>query len=653
MGSLNMTLAPILLSLLVHVVTLLSLALLVLPPPRVSVVPHVISTLLGPEEVEIPTDENVDLIEITNFDEEQTSFAFDDVSPVASLDNPVVPAGYQSLEIPVTPPAISVSQSFPDLLEPLERAALEIDAELAPRQAGGNEACIGVAGVIDRLTGEIVKHAAGHEVVVYWLLDASLSVSKQREQIADRLDKVVKQLAADKMLKSVRHQIYGFGQALTEITKEATDDAKVLSKDVRSVTLDTSGIENIFGAIDQVIRRRVDKSETRAVIMVVTDEVGDDQSRVDEVAALATRKMATIYVLGAPAPFGLGTCRFKFVDPDPAFDQAPRMVEVEQGPETPRKMTLNIATLPIDRLPLDSGFGPYALSRICSETGGLYFAAHPNRRHDKPLALADISPMASNITTFFDPAIMRHYAPEYSRSERFTRALAKNPAKSALVRVCSGTACLEISFPTEQRFPSTDPGKLRQHLSQAQRDAVKAVSELDLLCEQLDTKAVLKHADSLKLEPRWDASFKLALGRLLATKVRLDAWNEMLGIAKGGLTPVRQNTNVWTIKPSKDLNKALEAVNSLTKKRADRAIECFKDVIQNYPDTPWAAVAVAELEAPMAYAWEEGFDPGLVPAPKPNPNEQAPVASPASARARPDDKPVILKPKPKREINKI
>ena len=35
---------------------------------------------------------------------------------------------------------------------------------------------------------------------------------------------------------------------------------------------------------------------------------------------------------------------------------------------------------------MDSGFGPFGLSRLAYETGGLYFTVHPNRKTGKKLS---------------------------------------------------------------------------------------------------------------------------------------------------------------------------------------------------------------------------------------------------------------------------
>src|SRR5690606_36503078 len=105
----------------------------------------------------------------------------------------------------------------------------------------------------------------------------------------------------------------------------------------------------------------------------------------------------------------------KYVDPDPRFDQTPQWAEVDQGPESirPERVRLGYRDNFQDEPVIDSGFGPYALSRLCYETGGIYFTVHPNRRVDQRVRRGEIEPFASRIEYFFDPEVMDKYRPDY------------------------------------------------------------------------------------------------------------------------------------------------------------------------------------------------------------------------------------------------
>jgi len=638
----NSGLSAIGVSLLTHVILGLSLALYVTTPPAPA--QRLVLTATSAPVEEPFFDSSVPLIEITTFDDEDTSVALDVDEAMASDQSEVLMA---SLEVESVPDAI-LAPSLTLAVEPLlldadELATLENTSPL-PRQPGGVVAAKEVGAVIDRLAAEIAKQSAEKETTVYWLLDASLSVAKQRMELADRLDRIVRQLRLDPAASGVKHAIYSFGQTCKKITDFPTDDPTVLSDNVRAIKLDESGVENVFTAVDGIIKGPVAKSTGSSVIMVVTDEVGDDQGLVSIVAEKARREAVTVYVVGSPSPFGQGRCQFKFVDPDPTFDQSERMAEVEQGPESFQKMTLNLATLPIDDTAIDSGFGPYALTLLCHETGGLYFATHPNRRVDVPVPLAEISPMASAIRQFFEPEVMRRYRPEYGHAEALSRAIAKEPAKQALIMAC-GQPRVEVNLPSGKRFPVAAPDVMQQRFSEAQKEVAKNLVAVDGLCQVFDTREVIKSSAALSSEPRWDASYSLALGRLLATKARLDGWNEMLAGAKEGLKAKNPQTNVWVIEPSTNLTR----LNSRTKQIAERATKTLRGVVDAHPGTPWAAVASAELAVPVAYEWKELYEPP----PKPPQETTVRPAPPTATRPPPDEQPRRIAPKQTRGIQKI
>jgi len=633
-----------LLSGVVHVAVVLGLALCDLERPASSRGRWLISPAPEPESDQPAEFEaDVRLTSITRFSDEHTALS-------EAVDDRLAAANDQAV---IAALAVDVVADAP--LEPIDPAPLPessaatleqaatIDGVPMPRSGGHVVAERGVGGVIDRLTAEIAKHAASHETTVLWLLDASLSLSGQRAEIARRLDKVVAEVARDPSLNPVTHAVHGFGRSLQTITKAPTRDPRKLAADVAAITLDDSGVENTFAAIRSLVTRHAAAGGSRTMLLVFTDEVGDDQQLVDQVAEVARRSAATIYVVGSPAPFGRGACQFTFVDPDPRFDQRQRFFEVEQGPETLVRLTLNLEILPVDRMPIDSGFGPYALTRLCHETGGLFFAVHPDRRVARTLGIDEISPMASNIRHFFDGAVMRPYRPDYGPQGALRRDIQANPAKAALVQVC-GQPPLEILLPEREEFGFRTPEELQPQLSEAQKYVAKMLFTVDQLHAALDAPPVRKAAAELEDEPRWHASYLLALGRVLATKTRLDCWNQMLAEAKQGLKAEDPRTNVWIIEPSAEIR----STNAAIRKRADQARQCLSELIDRHPETPWALVAQAELDVPLAYAWRERYDP-----PPPPPSPTPTTNRPRPTRPPRDDVPRRLEFRPPRAVTKI
>ena len=89
----------------------------------------------------------------------------------------------------------------------------------------------------------------------------------------------------------------------------------------------------------------------------------------------------------------------------------------------PERIKLHFASSKEDKAPIDSGFGPFSLTRIAYETGGIYFAVHPNRNVNRAVSRADTDKYSAHIKHFFDPQIMRRYRPEYVSAKEYRRRI--------------------------------------------------------------------------------------------------------------------------------------------------------------------------------------------------------------------------------------
>src|SRR5205814_293126 len=103
----------------------------------------------------------------------------------------------------------------------------------------------------------------------------------------------------------------------------------------------------------------------------------------------------------------------------------------------------------------------------------------------------------------------------------------------------------------ELRFVKTDEAAFANALSEAQQSAARLEPKINQLYEVLRTG----EGDREKEEtPRWQAGYDLAMGRVLAVKVRTEAYNAMLASAKRGLKPKDPKNNTWTLKPSDEIS---------------------------------------------------------------------------------------------------
>lgn len=493
-----------------------------------------------------------------------------------------------------------------------------------------NESSTGSA--LDRLTIEIIDNAQTKDLNVVWLFDASISLNFQRQQIKDRFDKIIEELGFAENTKNITHCICSFGQSIQFITEKPTDKASVLKADMDKIVLDESGIENTFNAIGQVCKKYT-KYGSRLMIIVFTDEVGDDINLLDAVSALCINKVCPVYVVGSPSPFGKSTTQFKFVEFDPEYRQEERWVQIQQGPESLYDLILDIKTLPIDDETLDSGFGPFALSKLCLDTSGIYFSVHPNRSSSK-VGKQQISPLSSYISRFFDHDIMRMYKPDYRSVASQTKIYQTHKTIKSLVQ--ASQIPLKISDEQTLRFKAYNEGMFAQELSMAQRFSAKVEPKINEIYNILLNGE--SSANTLD-DKRIIASYYLAMGRILATKCRIESYNLVLAEAKTGLKKSDPKTNIWILIPSPEF----KVSNSVLNKQYNSSQKYLQYVIDNFPNTPWALIAHQELNTPFGYRWVEHYE------------EPPKMGDGGNGNNNPKDdmaKPKLI-PKPQRKIDKI
>jgi hypothetical protein len=95
-------------------------------------------------------------------------------------------------------PVSSLSVDPPEALP----TALVIDATVVVRGVA-SAVSTGASGAVDRLTAEIVASLGQRPTLVCWLFDRSVSLSAQRQEIAQRLQRVFEELGAN---RSARHR---------------------------------------------------------------------------------------------------------------------------------------------------------------------------------------------------------------------------------------------------------------------------------------------------------------------------------------------------------------------------------------------------------------------------------------------------------------
>ena len=524
-------------------------------------------------------------------------------------------ADISEVVLPIEPVSMTSEIRSFEIEQPIMQSPVVSDNLL--QKGVGSVGALGASGAVDRITTEILLSIEQKPTLVVWLFDQSGSLRSQREEIAKRFDRVYEELGVIEAAGDpafARHEdkplltsVAQFGSAPQLLTPDPTDDLEEIKSAVRSVT-DTDrgkpgeGKENVFLAVGTMAEKfrnyRLKRPRRSVMIVVFTDEAGDDVQNLDGAVALCRKLQVPVYVVGAPAPFGRREAYVKYVDPDPMFDQTPFPVAVDQGPESlmPERIKLGFLAGGPQNDTLDSGFGPFGLTRLTYETGGMFFTVHPNRKIGQRVQRRDTDAMATYMSMFFDPRVMRRYRPDYITVQEYRSLLSKNRARAALVQAATFSQTTPMGS-VQTVFEKRNEAQLAESLSRAQRAAAKLEPKLIQITNTLKAGDV----DRDKLDNlRWQAGFDLAIGRALAAKVRTEGYNSMLAQAKQGMAFKNEKSDTCIIRPS-----AAVTSGSVLAKEAKKAEEHLTRVVTDHEGTPWAMLAQQELSSPFGWEWDE------------------------------------------------
>ncbi len=496
----------------------------------------------------------------------------------------------------------------------------EVDVTSIAVNGVAGQATTGTQGAVDRITHEILLSLEERKTLVVWMFDQSASLLKQRDEILRRFDNVYDELNTlqasgneafeDHDDVALLTQVVAFGSQYGPMMRKPTDEMDAIKQAIRDIKVDESGVENVFGAVAAVGReyrhlckvdRRTGEKERNVMIVIVSDECGDDIQNLDAAIDICRSNLIRVYTIGVPAPFGRENTYVKWVDPDPQYDQSVQWAPVRQGPETvyPERIKLHFTSNEQEEELFDSGFGPFGLTRLCYQSGGMYFTVHPNRvSQGGQVPRWQTSTYSAHLSRFFDPDVMRRYRPDYVTQSEYLRRLEQNEARFALVNAAR-LSRVKPMRPPRLRFEKLDEARFTNEVSVAQRAAAVLEPQINDLYEEL-RKGERDRDDEISL--RWQAGYDLAMGRVLAVKIRAESYNAMLAMAKTSLKFENPRNNTWVLKPANEISTGSQA-----EKLAERARMYLERVIANHPDTPWAVLAEQELQTPIGWRWTESY----------------------------------------------
>ena len=526
----------------------------------------------------------------------------------------------------------------------LEIPLLRPDSDTASHSAPPAPFSIKTATTLDQAAGRIaaaiLNRLSSEDLLVVWLLDGSQSMKRTRKDLAAPLQRLVQEITVSSA--AVHHELFHAAVSYAASTREQvapTSKGRYVPDAVLEIAADPSGRENVFAAIEKSVEKYRDRWDGQMMVVVWTDESGDDAARVEQTVRICREHEVSIYVVGPSAVLGGSTGLHSYEHPDTGqVFQLP----VTRGPDSalPERLELGywfatqeFAGLPGERfgtrdlpewygnqdtslrghrcfadiqrmLPawyggphldgLASGFSPYALTRLALQTGGSYiiFDREENR---PPFRLDDMLP----------------YLPDYQSAERSLDDVRSHPLRRAVIEAVEVTRRADLDPPPTMlfgrwadfppygfmrlylpppRFASHFRSMRRSLKDQAARKARVVERALEHLSEGRVVDKGMEDDHRREPSPRWRAWYDLTRGRLLAASVRLEEYRLACdAVLEPGC--LNDTTNHLILVPSAEMRSGASF-----HRRAAEARRLLVRCIREHPDTPWAWLAQRELD---------------------------------------------------------
>ncbi|MCE9526179.1 MAG: hypothetical protein K8R36_09010 [Planctomycetales bacterium] len=480
---------------------------------------------------------------------------------------------------------------------------------------------------VRKVTAEIGKSLELGPVLVVWLLDRTASNFKILSGASSGAkswyeSQEVKQMTLEKS-KKLQSVVAGYDETLEYVLEQPEDDWQKVQSSFSKVQQTMSAKEMTFTSVKQVLEKfgPLHGADRQVVIVIVTNEVGDDAKLVDEVAPQVQRKAIPVYVIGSAAPWGQTTpfeeqarrgpknppkAAEKSADKNPEEKKTDEKAEPAGdanpvfGPESLYSERVNLPLpvigygfrgKPTEEF-IESGFGPYALERLCRAGGGAFLPVRPTSGTVYGYGGTKFWPTGAEMR--FDAANLSKYAPDYVSEAEYQRLLSENKARAALHEAAKIGKAEILDNPDTQFQKGASEAQLKRRLDEAQQASARVAPQIDRLYEAL----VPGEGDRDKLtSPRWQAEFDYALGRVLAAKVRNDSYNQMIASLKAGKGP--KDATEYNLEQADSYESS-----SVLKKMAEKAKLYLERVVKEHPGTPWARMAAEDLKAPMGWKWQ-------------------------------------------------
>lgn len=622
-------------SALVHVVILLVLALIALPTPARKLFDLTFRSS-DPAETSLATFD----LRASSFQPEPENAVEYSTDTVDVRVQPLSDLGSSEIRLPevvafkpAPQPSKWISRLASDSMEDAMRGELDSMAIREPSSLREISASGDPGSALDSVTSAIQGELAEGDTLVVWLLDASISLERDRALMARHMKDFYESIGRLTGTRStgseetlLLNSVVAFGARQRVISPPNAKGIKVVNALVE-VPIDSSGQENVMTALQTVLSTFESHRQRRKrmMVVVITDESGDDTHLLEDTIRLCRYAQVAVHVVGPTAVLGAERGSHIYVVEQPPRRPQRYLLPVKRGPDSalPERLWLPYWHQPGQapwenagiqsfleagpyggpyREGLMTAHGPYALTRLALETGGTFTIL--NRTNDR---------------NAFDLEALRDYMPDYGPAQQYRLDLEENPFRRAISNAAFATFepdNIQTFRPPRMHFLWNDrryvaPATFKTQFSNLarieSRRARKAIDRLDqLLVPFKDPSIHWQQAHDDEPSQRWRAWHDLTKGRILANIVRYLEYENTLGQLPQSLP---SGVNQLSLHPSPAL--AVTRSQSL----AGEAHALLQRCVSDHRNTPWALLAQWELDTAMGLRFTTRAIPKPPPAP--------------------------------------
>ncbi|MFV0444844.1 MAG: VWA domain-containing protein, partial [Planctomycetaceae bacterium] len=470
----------------------------------------------------------------------------------------------------------------------------------------------GYGAAMHRFTQELRRMMRKEQVLVVWIMDSTESLKDDRKEIAENLYKIYEELdiardqatAKKEKFEALETVICGLGQSLVEVTKKPTSDLKEIKEAITKMPEDTSGTEMVFSCIEAVLEKYGKMARTtnrKLVVMVLTDEVGDDAVKLEETVDRAKLFKAPVYFLARESIFGYPMARLKWKHPDTGEDY---WFDILRGPETAMPEALQYDGFGRRDDSFSAGFAPYPPARLVKESGGIYFMLQTKE--------TNLIGVGSRLDRKFDDISMKQYQPDLVPVREYVADRDRSDFRKTIWQVILQ---LNPNLDKELNITWEYPMEVKGFETTARDNFKKAVRSLQLMNVAITKLDSIRKDRDTEPNPRWRGAYDLVYAQLLSYRVR--EFQYMLAVdnhVKTNPKPKKPTSNRWhrhlvpsMIEPNEQQIKAAGIDMKELEEHRKKAVAAFDAIIKDHPNTPWAQVAAQEKKWGFGVGFYEWF----------------------------------------------